>query len=81
MVIEGPDEAFTEPLIVPCLYVTGAAIDASDITTVRVVGWVSLPHITGETAERRIVVRFAMPNDAGRALANALRKALARGSH
>lgn len=61
----------TEPLIVPCLYVTGAAVERAD-HAVRIVGWVHLPVLGGETDERRIVIRFAMPIDSARKLSHAL---------
>lgn len=74
------DTPLSEPEIVPCLYVTGVAIEIAD-TVVRFVGWVKLPALGGETEERRIVVRFAMSNSQARNFQTVLRKGLARGGH
>jgi hypothetical protein len=49
----------TEPVTVQCLYVTGIAIEVSR-QVARLIGWVSLPDLGGQTTERRIVVRLAM---------------------
>lgn len=62
-----PDPPLTEDTGVPCLFVTGAAVEVTRYV-MRVVGWVLLPEIGGETEERRIVVRFAMPLDKARVL-------------
>lgn len=70
----------TEPEIVPCLYVTGLAIEIAD-AVVRFVGWVHLPALGGETEERRIVVRFAVSNVQARNVQAVLKKGLARGGH
>jgi hypothetical protein len=67
----------TEPLIVQDLVITGAEIEA-DQHLVRFVGWTLSKTGKLEPAERRIVVRLAMPIDAARALwanlADALRQ-------
>jgi hypothetical protein len=67
----------TEPLIVQDLVITGAEIDA-DRHLVRFVGWTQSKIGKFEPAERRIVVRLAMPIDAARTLwadlADALRE-------
>jgi len=67
----------TEPLIVQDLVITGAEIDA-DRHLVRFVGWTLSKIGKFEPAERRIVVRLAMPIDAARTLwadlADALRQ-------
>ncbi|WP_298800031.1 hypothetical protein [uncultured Devosia sp.] len=71
---------FTEPEIVPCLYVNGIGIEIAD-SIVRFVGWVSMLALGGEMDERRICVRFAMSNNQARNLQTVLRKGLARGGH
>jgi hypothetical protein len=75
-----PEPPLTEPLIVSCVYITGAAVEAAK-HVVRVVGWVQLPQLGGEMDERRISVRFAMPIDAARALRDDLNKKLRREGH
>jgi hypothetical protein len=66
MMAERSDEPpLTEPVIVPCLYVTGFAVEASEAGAVRLVGTVALPRIGGEMDERRIVVRCAMTTAVG----------------
>lgn len=67
----------TEPEVIPCVFLTGGAIEAGE-STVRFVGWVQLPMLGGETEERRIQVRFAMPVDNATALYRALGSELAR---
>ena len=66
----------SEPLIIQDLLITGAEI-AADRHLVRFVGW-TLAKAGCEIAERRIVVRLAMPIDAAREiwanLADALRQ-------
>jgi hypothetical protein len=67
----------TEPLIVQDLVITGAEIEA-ERHLVRFVGWTLSKTGRLELAERRIVVRLAMPIDAAREiwadLADALRE-------
>ena len=67
----------TEPLIVQDLVITGAEIEA-DQRLVRFAGWTLSKTGKLEPAERRIVVRLAMPIDAARTLwadlADALRQ-------
>ncbi len=71
----------TEPVIVSCLYADGAAVTLVD-GVVRIVAWNELPHFGGETEERRIVVRLAIPDSAARALVVELQRILvARGQH
>lgn len=70
----------TEPLIVPCLYVTGLAVEIEG-NVVRVIGWTHVPAIGGETEERRITVRFTMPMNATRRLRDDLNKKLGRREH
>lgn len=64
-----------ERTMVPCLYVTGAAIEVTP-HVMRLVGWVELPDLGGETVERRICVRFAMPIEAAVQLKNAMKDVL-----
>ena len=67
----------TEPLIVQDLVITGAEIEA-DQHLVRFAGWTLSKTGKLEPAERRIVVRLAMPIDVARTLwadlADALRQ-------
>ena len=67
-----------EPLIVPCLFVTGAAVERTQ-HVVRLVGWLATPDFGGETRERRIVVRIALPLDAARKLAREMGGAVREG--
>src|ERR1700733_4193488 len=55
----------SEPLIVQDLVITGAEIEA-DQRLVRFAGWTLSKTGKLEPAERRIVVRLALPIDAGR---------------
>lgn len=54
------DAPLTEPTIIPCPYVNGmqAILDGP---VLRFVGWTTVPAMGGETDERRICIRFAMP--------------------
>lgn len=70
----------TEPEIIPCLYITGMAIEIAD-SAVRLVGWVNLPTLGGQIEERRIVMRCAMSNSQARNFATVLKAGLARGGH
>ncbi|WP_119270883.1 hypothetical protein [Taklimakanibacter deserti] len=70
----------TEPTPIPCLLVSGWDIEIIG-GTVRLIGWVELPYIGGQTKERRIIARHAMTDEAGRLLMSRLRKKLARGGH
>ena len=71
---------FTEPAAgVPCLYVTGFAIQVPD-GMMRLTAWVIALAPDG-TEERRIAVRMAMRAETGRALASDLRRAFTRGGH
>jgi len=67
-----------EHVQVPCLYVTGLAIEADD-HVVRLVGWVAMPDLGGETVERRIVARLAMPIITARRMRDALNARLKQG--
>lgn len=75
------DPPLTEPMIVPCLYVTGWAVEASEAGAVRLVGFVQMPRIGGEMDERRIVVRCAMTTPVGREMLATLRDAITRGGN
>jgi hypothetical protein len=60
---EGFDNArFTEPVTVPCLYLTGITIEIRR-HVVSFVGWSATPDLTGEGDERRIVARFTTDED------------------
>lgn len=74
-----PQPPFVEPETVPCLYVTGFSVEVPD-HIVRIVAWVKTLASDG-AEERRVVLRVAMAGECGRALANDLRKAFARGGH
>lgn len=74
------DAPMTEPIVVPCLHLTGMGIEFSP-TGVRFVGWVNLPDLGGETRERRIAIRFATSDGMARELEVMLHKGLARGGH
>lgn len=62
-----PPPPLTEPVIIPCLYVTGLAVEVTR-HAVRLVGFVELPDLGGETHERRIAGRLAMTLEAALAL-------------
>lgn len=68
----------TEPLIVPCLFVTGAAIERTQ-HVVRLVGWLTTLDLGGEAQERRIVARCAMAIDTARKLAREISGAVREG--
>ena len=71
----GDNIPLTEPETVPCLLVTGAAIDTA-YGIIRIVGWNHCPVLTSETEERRIVVRMALTESAARNLARELQRVL-----
>jgi hypothetical protein len=73
-----PEAMITEPSIITCEFVTGCAVHAGD-HAVQFIGWTYVPQLGEEVAERRIVVRFAMPIGAARALRTDLNKKLAAG--
>lgn len=70
---DGEDEEppFTEPVIIPCVYVSGAAVERTRHVT-RVVGWTTLPDLGGATRERRIDVRIAFDDDTAQRLGDDL---------
>jgi hypothetical protein len=53
-------------------------VDA-DEHDLRLTAWTNIPFLGGQEAERRIIVRFAMPINAARALRTELNKTLAAG--
>jgi hypothetical protein len=73
-----PEAALTEPSLITCEFVTGCAVDA-DEHVLTFTGWIFTPHTEGNMPERRIIVRFAMPISAARALRSELNKKLAAG--
>lgn len=70
----------SEPEIIPCLFISGLAVEISD-SVVRLVGWVTLPALSAEGGERRVVIRCAMSNTHARHFQAALRKGLTRGGN
>jgi hypothetical protein len=75
-----PEAGLTEPNMIDCIFLTGCAVDADEYA-LRFIGWTYMPTLDGEydAPERRIVVRFAMPISAARALRTELNKKLAAG--
>jgi hypothetical protein len=69
----------SEPQVVDCHFVEGVYLEVRD-DVVRIVGWIDL-ETAAEGAERRIVVRAAMPTIVARALIRDLRRAVARGGN
>ena len=76
----------TEPVIVDCMYSTGATVERIP-HAVHFVFWVHTPEIRNDdgeyeaeyiedTGERRIVARLAMPVDAARVFAKSIVRAL-----
>lgn len=66
---------FTEPVIIPCLFVTG--VDAEFAASfVRMVAWVELPRLPAEPHERRIIGRWVLPTDVAKKLQRELKNAL-----
>jgi hypothetical protein len=58
---------FTEPVPIPCLFVSGTATEFMP-GFARVVAWVELPTLPAEPHERRIVGRWVMPDAVARQL-------------
>jgi len=77
---DGSNIPLTEPVIVPCIFVSGVTVVISD-GIVRFIGWAEMPSIGGEVEERRIVVRFVMTRDAARTLRDDITKLLKRPGH
>lgn len=71
----------TEPIPVPCLFVTGWDIETSRDGSVRLIGWVDLPYLGGQTRERRIVARYAMSDSIAREMMAKLRRKLVRATN
>ena len=77
----------TEPVIVDCLYSTGASVERVP-HAVSMTFWVHTPEIgtdddgeyeaafTGDSGERGIVARLAMPLDVARVFATSITRAL-----
>jgi hypothetical protein len=64
--LDGTEEApMTEPVIVPCLFITGMAFEVSH-GSVRIVAWCEMPDLGGEMRERRVVARLAMAKRSAR---------------
>lgn len=76
---ESMEPPLTEPLLIPCLFVTGIGLELTE-GVVRIVGWVQMPDLGGEAIERRIVIRMALPVGAARPVPAALRKLIMMGS-
>lgn len=74
---EEPDPPLTEPTICPCLFITGGAFEISE-GSIRLVAWVEMPDLGGQTRERRIVARIAMTKLTGGDLNASLSEILAR---
>lgn len=70
----------TEPLIVPCLYCTGAAVERV-AHAVQVIFWTHTPALGEDDGERRISSRVAMPIDIARIFAKEITRALREGGH
>jgi hypothetical protein len=75
-----PEASFTEPNLIDCVFLTECAVNA-DQYALRFTGWTYMPSLGNEydASERRIIVRFAMPIGAARALRTELNKKLAAG--
>ena len=78
--IDGTNIPLTEPVIIPCVFVSAVSVLASD-GIFRFVGWVEMPPLGGEVEERRIVVRFVMTREATRIFRDDLAKLLKRPGH
>jgi hypothetical protein len=74
------DEPFSEPVPIPCLFVSGTACEFLAGFT-RIVAWVSLPALPAEPHERRIIGRWVLPEDVARALMRELQRGLRKGSN
>lgn len=70
----------TEPIIVPDVFVTGFGLEMAD-SHVRLVCWVDLPPLSGQTEERRICARLAMTDEVARQLSSYLRGFLSHDTH
>ena len=72
---EFAEPPLTEPVVVPCLYCTGAGV-ARAPHAVQLVFWVHSPGPGLGDEERRLTVRVALPIDATRVLARSLNREL-----
>jgi len=61
----------TEPLIISCVYCNGIDVTPEG-EVLRMVGWVVIPSLGGETEERRIVARLVMSRTAAGNLAQSI---------
>ena len=68
---EGPP--LTEPVEVPCLFITGISMEMRE-HIICAVGWIELPSFGGETEERRIALRFALPTSAAQTMCSDLNR-------
>jgi len=62
MTQHAPVPGLTENVQVPCLFVTGMAVETTR-HIVRFVGWVLLPNLGSDPDENRLCVRFVMARD------------------
>ena len=69
---------FTEPAVVPFLYLNGVSVERGPYVY-RLVGWTLMPDFDGEARDRRIVVRLGLPLDVTRKLMDDLREGFRRG--
>lgn len=70
----------TEPTPIGCAFLDGVVIEVRD-ETIRFVGFLDLETAERGEAERRIVVRAALPTIVARALIRDLRRAVSRGGN
>lgn len=73
------DAPLTEPEIIPCLFLTGTAVEIAD-GVVRITGWVQTA-CGGDMTERRVVTRIVLSDHQARHLMTKLRSGMARGGH
>jgi hypothetical protein len=50
-----------EPLIITCNYITGGRLWIDEGSILQFIGWITIPMMAGESDEKRIVTRLAMP--------------------
>jgi hypothetical protein len=75
-----PEAPFTEPVPIPCLFISGTACEFL-AGFVRIVAHVTLPNLPDEPHERRIVGRWVLPENVARALQRELQKGLRKTGH
>lgn len=78
MATDLPEVPLTEPLVVPALYCTGVGIEFVP-HAVQFVFWTHTPDLGGESQERRITARIALPEDAARAFAQTMARTMKDG--